>query len=526
MGDEQVGEVALRLQLAEQVDHLRLHAHVEGRGRLVQHDEGRRQHEGARHRDALALPAGELVRIAMPRRWVEPDVDQRLGGAAIALLEARARLVHLQPFGDDVADRHARAERAIGVLEDYLEVAPERLHRLPRPALHLLAEHDDAALGVDQAQECKAERRLAGSRFAHHPQRLAAPHLNVDAVHRLDVADGPAQQPALDREPHLQVRRFDDDGRRPVRLRRVALRLGREQLARIGVLRPREHLFDRPVLDDLALRHHADAVGDAPDDAEVVGDEQDRHAEARLQLLQERQDLRLHGDVERRRRLVCDEQLRLIGERHGDHHALALAAGELVRIGAEAARRVGNADLFEKLDGPRPRRRAAEAAMHRENLADLPLDGVQRVERTHRLLEHHGDVVAAHPPQRPLVGLQHVLAVEDDLAGGMAGGRIGQQADDRQCRHRLAGPGFADDRQRLAPPDLEGDVVDRQRRGATLVECNGEIADGEEGRGHGNWHVMSESGSRWRWPQRRDRSAPCRAADGGERPLKPPLRRR
>ncbi len=49
------------------------------------------------------------------------------------------------------------------------------------------------------------------------------------------------------------------------------------------------------------------------------------------------QDLRLDGHVERRRRLVGDEQLRVAGERCGDDDALALAAGELVRIGARAA---------------------------------------------------------------------------------------------------------------------------------------------------------------------------------------------
>ena len=44
------------------------------------------------------------------------------------------------------------------------------------------------------------------------------------------------------------------------------------------------------------------------------------------------EDLGLDRDVERRRRLVGDQQLRLVGERHRDHHALAHAAGELVRI--------------------------------------------------------------------------------------------------------------------------------------------------------------------------------------------------
>jgi hypothetical protein len=67
-----------------------------------------------------------------------------------------------------------------------------------------------------------------------------------------------------------------------------------------------------------------------------VGDEQHRHAE-RLCNPEQLQDLRLHGDVERRGRLVGDQQVGLVGERHGDHHALALAAGELVRIGIRAA---------------------------------------------------------------------------------------------------------------------------------------------------------------------------------------------
>ena len=87
-----------------------------------------------------------------------------------------------------------------------------------------------------------------------------------------------------------------------------------------------------------------------PHDVEVVGDEQHRHAEPGLQVLEQLEDLRLHGDVERGRRLVGDQEIGSIGERHGDHHALALPAGELVRIGAEPLGRVGDADLGQKLD--------------------------------------------------------------------------------------------------------------------------------------------------------------------------------
>ena len=55
----------------------------------------------------------------------------------------------------------------------------------------------------------------------------------------------------------------------------------------------------------------ATSVGDVLDDADVVRDEQVGQAELALQLAQQVQDLRLHRDVERRGRLVADDQLRL-----------------------------------------------------------------------------------------------------------------------------------------------------------------------------------------------------------------------
>ena len=64
-----------------------------------------------------------------------------------------------------------------------------------------------------------------------------------------------------------------------------------------------------------------------------------------LQRAHQIEDLRLDRDVERGRRLVGDQQLRVAGERHRDHHALPHAARELVRIVVEALLRRGNAHL-------------------------------------------------------------------------------------------------------------------------------------------------------------------------------------
>jgi hypothetical protein len=82
--------------------------------------------------------------------------------------------------------------------------------------------------------------------------------------------------------------------------------------------------------------------------AEIVRDEQHRHAVVPLQRLQQLQDLRLHGDVERGRRLVGDQQFRTVRERHRDHHPLALAAGKLVREGPETFFRLADADFVQE----------------------------------------------------------------------------------------------------------------------------------------------------------------------------------
>ena len=66
------------------------------------------------------------------------------------------------------------------------------------------------------------------------------------------------------------------------------------------------------------------------------------------------QDLILDRHVERGRRLVAEQQLRLGGERDCDHDALAQAARELVRVGPVAALGVGDADQANQLERALP----------------------------------------------------------------------------------------------------------------------------------------------------------------------------
>ena len=98
------------------------------------------------------------------------------------------------------------------------------------------------------------------------------------------------------------------------------------------------------------------------DDAQVVGHEDQRHAQRLLEAHDEAKDLGLDRHVERRGGLVGDEQARLAREGDGEHHALALAAGELMRVGVEPPLGVRDADLLQERDRPGrggSRRRAA-----------------------------------------------------------------------------------------------------------------------------------------------------------------------
>ena len=112
---------------------------VERAERLVEQERLRPVHDRARERDALALAAGELRRLAAAVA-LEPDERERLAGAPPPL--GARHLLHAEPVLDVLLHGHVREERV--VLEDRVDVAGVRrqlrdvlaaeLDRCPRPA--------------------------------------------------------------------------------------------------------------------------------------------------------------------------------------------------------------------------------------------------------------------------------------------------------------------------------------------------------------------------------------------------------
>ncbi len=166
------------------------------------------------------------------------------------------------------------------------------------------------------------------------------------------------------------------------------------------------------------------------DDAEIVGDEQHCHVEPVAELAQQAKDLELDGNVERRGRLVGDQDVRPAGKRDCDHDALAHPAGKLVRIGAHLKRRIGDADHLKKLARTRKRSDAREAVVDPNRLRDLVVDPQDRIERGHRLLEDHGNVAVAGFDPLPRLRIGDVDAIELDRARPNPGAGLRQQAHD------------------------------------------------------------------------------------------------
>ena len=121
-----------------------------------------------------------------------------------------------------------------------------------------------------------------------------------------------------------------------------------QQADGVRMARVLEDRLDRALLDESPGVEHADAVAHLRDDAEVVADEEHGGVELGLELRDEVEHLRLDGRVEPGRRLVEDEERRVLGERHRDHDPLLHAARELVRVAAHHARRVCDLHAHER----------------------------------------------------------------------------------------------------------------------------------------------------------------------------------
>ena len=314
------------------------------------------ERDGPGDADALALAAGEGVRVALAPGGLK--ADRRRSSSATRRVErpaARAPAM-TQRLADDLAHGHARVERGERVLEDHPDLAPDvaqraLVERRAGRSSRAVARRGRRSAAGRSARRCAGcsgrawscpsplsptmprfspARRRRGRRRRRRRRSPSRPNSHARGRESCRGRDASAVAPGGARRAW----------RRGARTCCSSRRTEPSSMPGVGVLRARRRCArPAPCSTTLPWCMTSDLVGDLGDDAHVVGDEHHRHAVADLQALDQVEDLGLGGDVERGRRLVGDQHLRVAGERHGDHRALPHAAGELEGVAVDRGAR-------------------------------------------------------------------------------------------------------------------------------------------------------------------------------------------
>ena len=193
-----------------------------------------------------------------------------------------------------------------------------------------------------------------------------------------------------------------------------------------------------------------------------MADKQNRRALLAGQLQHQLDHVQLCQAVQRRGRLIGDQQCRAQQHHRGEHDALAHATGELMRVGRQALFRVLDADALQHGDATLADRRRIQRGVQLERLAHLPANGQRRVERHHRFLEHHADPRTAHFTHGLGVVAVQRLALEGDAPATHLHRRW-QQANRGAGGHGLAAAGLAHQGDDFAGGQGEAEIIDSQR---------------------------------------------------------------
>ena len=212
VGDVDVRQPELLLEVEHQLEDLGPDAHVEHGDRLVGDEHLRVQDDRPRDDGALLLTAGQVRGVLREEPLDRGEPDALQGGLDLdAERLAGGDLVDHQRVADRLLDGHRRVERGVRVLEDHLEVGAQ-------PAQLGAAHLGDASLAAvlrvvgdpavrrrHQPEQRAAERGLAAAGLADQAEHLAALEGDGDAVDGLDAARLQAQHPRQGAALELEV---------------------------------------------------------------------------------------------------------------------------------------------------------------------------------------------------------------------------------------------------------------------------------------------------------------------------------
>lgn len=230
--------------------------------------------------------------------------------------------------------------------------------------------------------------------------------------------------------------------------------------ARVRMARLMEERPGVGCLDNSAGIHDLNAVAQARDHTEVMSDEDHGHVELLLEAFDQFENLCLHGDVEGRGRLICNQELRLCDESHGNHDTLSHSPRELMGKVMDALGSVIDPDGVEHLHCAGEGLFSRNLVVDQKRLDQLIRDAQVGVQRRHRILKDHRDAFSADLPGLLGRASKEIHAVEYSGAAFNATRRLWHKAHDRVARDRLSRAGFTNNAQGFTCLQVEAHSVD------------------------------------------------------------------
>ena len=195
---------------------------------------------------------------------------------------------------------------------------------------------------------------------------------------------------------------------------------------------------------------------------------------------EQRNDLRLDGDIERRGRFIRHNQARFGTKRQRNHHALTHPAREFMRVGINPLRRCRNAHQIKPANGALAGLGGRDRQMGCHGLRQLPPHSVERVKGGQRVLENRADILAANAAHILITQIVYPLAIQANLARRNPSRRF-QQANDGRPGHGFARTRFTDHAKHLTGGNREGHIIKCHQRPAPRWEFHAQMAHFKQG---------------------------------------------
>jgi hypothetical protein len=153
VGDQEISEMKFLLEFLKEKEDLSADGDIESGNGFISNDERGAKNQGASDADALALTAGEFVRVAVQSVVGQANAAEELRGAGEAIVAGELRLVNRERLGNDFANAHAGIQGGERVLKDHLHLASLSAECFAGELQEIVAlEKDCAAVGFDQAE--------------------------------------------------------------------------------------------------------------------------------------------------------------------------------------------------------------------------------------------------------------------------------------------------------------------------------------------------------------------------------------